>query len=136
MIILVEKKPISESGFSFTPGRNPPEKVMVASVRKPSSIDDLREERPRAREMWVVLGTFIAQPALWAKFASDFFSLRMPWLKDYGGNVDGRFFKCARICTRKGLLLDAQGKPNDQCIYVNSEGYDYPRYAGFLISKL
>jgi hypothetical protein len=134
MIIFVEKKPIAESSFSFVSGRNPPEKVIVATVNKPVCIDDLQGSP--AREKGVVLGTFIASSALWARFTSDFFKLKMPWIKDYGGNAGGGFSKFARICTRKGLALDAQGKPNNQCIYVNSGGFDYPRYVGFLVSKI
>jgi hypothetical protein len=116
------------------PGRNPPEKVIIATVIKPSCIEDLKNAK--ARERGVVLGTFIARPVLWMQFTADFYNLKMSRLKDYGGNAGDGFFKCARICTQKGLTLDKQGKPNDQCIYVNSEGFDYPRYAGFLVSKL
>jgi hypothetical protein len=115
------------------PGKNPPEKIIVATVRKPSYIEDLINAP--GREKGVVLGTFIAPPILWNKFKDDFFRLKMPWLKDYGGNAGNGLFKYARICTQKGFMLDAQGKPNDQCVYINSEGYDYPRYAGFLVSK-
>jgi hypothetical protein len=135
MIILVEnKKSFAESEFSFIPGRNPPEKVIAAMVRKPSCLKDL-SNYSSVDEEGIVLGTFIVSPDLWNRFTSNFFKVKIPSLEDYGGNAGNGFSKYVRMCTKKGFSLDEQGHQNIQCIYVNSEGFDYPRYAGFLVRK-
>jgi hypothetical protein len=82
MIIFVEKKSLEEVAFSFVPGKNPPEKVIVAMVKKSFSINDLMNVQ--TREKGVVLGTFIANTVLWDKFTSDFLKLKMPGIEEYG----------------------------------------------------
>lgn len=98
----------------------------AAFVRKPGSLEDLiaRDKVAKQRNRFVIEKTINLEAEEFDTFANDLFA-DWVFIKE---NVE--LMRVDRNGTRHCILVKARGETGD--ILVESEGYEYARYAAYL----
>jgi hypothetical protein len=119
MIIFIEKTKLTE--ISYIPVSGTPQRIKVAMARKPINLHDLERAKldRTSYTTCIVVGTFVFNGLDWNKFTMNM-NITIRGIEQYGGGNPMQVVKCI-------------GPKNYRMppIYVNSEGFDYARYAGF-----
>ena len=91
--------------------------------RKPYNIEAVEKKEYSTLEECIVIKNIYVDDHEWKKVTGDFFEDWAMWDK-IGGILDIGNGLCITMVCR---LVN---EDTDECVYVNTEGYDYARYVG------
>ncbi len=90
--------------------------------RKPYNMKDVVEAEFSTLDECIVVKNIYVENAQWKKVTSDFYEDWAMWDK-IGGSLEINGTYLTMVCK---LINEDTG----ECVYVNTEGYDYARYVG------